>query len=117
MPQVSSVFFNWSSSVQMKIVNQRPVDFELQEDVTAVPTLDMVLSVQSPRAVQRKPEGERRYKWYEGWTTAAIKVDQVLQDPQGLQFRVQSVYDWSQGGFFHCELVEQPHGEGMSNEF
>lgn len=107
-PQVSSVFLNWLETVQMKVISKQPVDFELQEDVLAVPTLDMVLQAMSPKEVQRKPENERIWKWWDGWTTTLVEADAVLQDPDGVEFRVTAVNDWSQGGFYKVDMVEQP---------
>lgn len=110
MPQLGTSFFNWLSPVQMKVVQQEPVDFEASAEVLAVPVVEMVIQPMPPRKVDRKPEGIRDWKWYEGWTTSRVEVDAVLQDPDGLQFRVETLYDWSQGGFFHLDLVEQPPG-------
>lgn len=110
-PQVQSVFLNWMDTVQMKVIKQAVVDFEPQDDVLAVLTFDAVIQAISPKVVSRKPENERAWKWWEMWTTVKIESDTVIQDPNGAVFRVASTQDWSQGGFFHSEMTEQPRGD------
>ena len=107
-PQVSSVFMNWTSQVQMRVVRKVAVDFEMVPDTLGVDTFEAVIQAMKPRDVERKPEGLRQWKWWDLWTTTNVPADTVLQDPDGVEFRVQSVTDWSQGGFFHIEMTEQP---------
>lgn len=107
-PQVQNVFLNWLSTTQLKVIQKLPVDFELQEDTLAVITVDMVLQAMSPEKIQRKPEDQRTWKFWDGWSTERVQLDATLQDPDGRQFKVESMNDWSQGGFFHYELLEQP---------
>lgn len=92
----------------MKVINTTAVDFEAQENTLAVPVLEMVIQFQSPQAVQRKPEGERQWRWLDAWCKQEILIDTELQDPDGVQYRVQSVNNWSQGGFWHAQLVQSP---------
>lgn len=109
-PQVSSVFFNWTSTVQMQIIKKVATDFELQEDIQGIVTFDAVIQAMKAREVMRKPENERIWKWWTMWSQRRIEIDTVIQDPNGVQFRVQSIEDWSQGGFYKSELTEQPKG-------
>lgn len=109
-PNVSSVFLNWTSAVQMKVITITPVDFEAQENTLAVPILEMVIQHMSPQKVDRKPENERRWRWLDAWCKDKIEIDTQLQDPDRIEYRVQSVSDWSQGGFWHAELVQTPAG-------
>lgn len=109
-PQVASVFFNWTSTVQMKVINKQPVDFELFEDTVAVVTFDAVVQPMHSKDVNRKPENERIWKWWTMWSTVDFEIDTVIQDPDGVQFRIRSTTDWGQGGFFIAEMTEQPVG-------
>lgn len=108
-PQVQSVFLNWTSTVQMQIVEKEAVDFEMQPDILNIKTFEAVIQAQKPQVVQRKPENLRIWKWWDMWTTEFIPSDTVIQDPDGIRYRVQSTNDWSQGGFYHAELTEQPN--------
>lgn len=107
-PNVTSAFLNWTSSVQMKVISKSAVDFELQEGTVAVVTFEAVIEAMKSKDVERKPENERLWKWWDMWTTTKVEADSVIQDPDGVQFRVQKVNDWGQGGFYICELTEQP---------
>lgn len=113
-PNVSSVFNNWTSSIQMQIISKVPVDFESDEVIKGIVSFEAVIQAMSPREVQRKPEGERAWKWWKMWATTHIQSDTVIQDPNGVQFRVTNTQDWSQGGFFTSDIVEQPVGLGQS---
>ena len=113
MPQMQSVFLNWGETVQMKVIKKVAVDFEETEDVLAVVSFDAVLLALSPREVQRKPEGERSWKFWSMWTETRVERDTVVQDPDGKQYRVHSTQDWGQAGFFKSELVQQPYGLGV----
>ena len=109
-PQVSSVFFNWMDSVQMKVVNRTAVDFESQEDVLDITTFEAVITPMKSKDVDRQPENLRIWKWWDMWSTTDFGIDTVIQDPSGTQFRVRSSTDWSQGGYFHVTMTEQPNG-------
>lgn len=110
MPQMQNTLLNWGEWVQMKIISKQPVDFEVQDNVLAVLTIDMMLTAMKSKDVNRKPEGERIWKWWNGITRETIESDTVLQDPNGVEYRVMNTNDWSQAGFFLCELVQQPQG-------
>lgn len=116
MPQLSSAFFNWQSAIQMKVINKKAVDFELQEDVAAVVTFDAVIQAMKSRDVDRKSEGERTWKWWTMWSETKVQIDTTIQDPDGVEFKVQSVENWAQGGFYKYELTEQPKGLDMNQE-
>lgn len=107
-PNVNAAFSNWTSPVQMKIINKVPVDFENVDQVAAVVSYEAVMQPMPPQKVNRKPEGERTWKWWESWSITKLQPDTVVQDQDGLQFRVQSVQDWSNGGYFYYELTEEP---------
>lgn len=110
MPQVSSVFFNWTSPVQMKVISTLPVDFEAQDNVLDVVTFEAVVQAMRSKEIDRKPENERSWKWWDMWSTVSFPDNTVVQDPDGLQFRIRKTTDWSQAGFFHVEMTEQPNG-------
>lgn len=105
---MASTLRGWTKPSQMRVVTQTPVDFEVSEKVDAVVWFDVFLSPMSAQKVQRKPEDLRIWKWWEGYTTTDIAPDTVVQDFNGVQFRIQEKYDWSQAGFYRYELTEQP---------
>lgn len=110
IPKVQSAFLNWTSAVQLRVVKPTAVDFEAFEDPLEIITFQAVIQPMPPQKVDRKPEGLREWKWLEMWTTMQLELDTVAQDPDGVQYRIQSRQDWSQGGFFHYDMTEQPRG-------
>ena len=109
-PQLQSTLLGWGVPVQMKVISKQPVDFEVQEIVLEIPTIEGMLTVSNPRKVDRKPEGERSWKWWDFVTTSKVQEDTILQDPNGVEFRVTSIADWGQAGFYVLDLAEQPKG-------
>jgi hypothetical protein len=107
-PNVMSVFSGWTSPVQMKIVNKKAIDFEAEEQVLLVVGFEAVMQPMPPQKVDRKPENLRVWKWWEMWSTTKVQADTDLQDQNGVVFRIQSVQDWSQAGYFKYELTEKP---------
>jgi len=110
IPQVASSFLGWGFTVDMKVVRTTPVDFEPSVEVLNVVSVQGSLQPMKPRDVQRKPEGERTWRWFTFWSTSKPEIDTVLQSPDGVTYRVQSVEDWSQAGFWKSELTQQPAG-------
>ncbi len=94
----------------MKIIVKTPADFEVFEDTTGIVTFPAMLVPMKAREVNRKPEGERSWRWVSMWSTTKVEIDTVLQGPDGIEYRVQGITDWSQGGFYETDLTEQPRG-------
>lgn len=92
----------------MQIISKQAVDFEMQPDVLAVEVFEAVIQPMPPKKVERKPENERIWKWWEIWSQTHLQIDTVIQDPNGRQFRVQNTRDWGQADYFHSEITEQP---------
>ena len=107
-PQLQSVLLGWTTPVQLRIVNKTPADFEVFENPIDVVVFDAMMVPMPDQKVNRKPEGLRIWKWWEVWTTTKIELDSVVQDEEGLQFRVQSRSDWGAAGFYHYDFTEQP---------
>ena len=111
-PQMLSALLNWGSPVTFEVMRKDAVDFETVETALDTKTVEMVLTTMDPRKVERKPEGERKWKWWAGVSTESLQEDTVLLAPDGIQYRVDSKTDWSQAGFYLYDLVEQPRGLG-----
>jgi len=107
-PQLSSVLRGWTKPTQLREVRQTPSDFEVLETVDNIEWFDALLTPLSAQKVDRKPENLRHWKFWECSTTKDLAVDSVVKDFNGMQFRVQAKYDWSQSGFCRYDLCEQP---------
>jgi IS30 family transposase len=107
---MGSVVHGWGKTVQMKVIYTQAVDFEAVDDVLSIKTIYMQLTPMKSEDVSRKPEGLRIYKWFHGITTAKVGKDTVLQGPDGIEYRVDDMNDWSDSGFTECDIVQQPKG-------
>lgn len=99
---------NWGDTIQLKIVKNNVVDFQVQEQGLDVIEFEAVLQPMPAQKVDRKPEDLRNWKWWTMYTEQRLDADDVVQDADGLQFKIQSREDWRKAGFFKYELAEQP---------
>lgn len=109
-PNVSIAFNNWTSAVQMKIIQSVADDFEVDDQTLSIVAYEAVMQPMPPQQVNRKPEGMRIWKWWESWSVTKLQPNTIVQDMDGVQFKVQSVQDWNQGGYYHYEMTEIPIG-------
>lgn len=79
------------------------------DDVESAEEVEYFLGSLQPLHQQNllaKPEGWRRWKWFSLWTTQKLEVSDYVRDVDGLQYRVMSKSDWSQGAYFEYELTQ-----------
>ena len=110
MPQMrNAVASGWGRRVQLAVIGKQIDDFELAETTLLVRNFVGIFQPMKPREVAINPEGQRKWKWWEVHSTFKLEADFVVQDAAGLQYRVREVYDWSQAGFYHYSMTEQPN--------
>lgn len=107
-PDVSDAFWDWTTPVQFILINTVIADFEVAEAEQNAQTFNAVLEPLNPRKLMVKPENQRRWKWWTVWSTFKLQGGQVIQDPEGLQYRIMSVTDWRNGGHLEYEAVQAP---------
>ena len=109
-PQMQNGVLAWEDVMQVQVITTTAVDFEAVENVEAVVKFDVMTTPMKAQKISRKPEGQRSWKWLDAYTETQVHKNDVLQDDNGDQYRVDSIYDWSQAGFWKLELVQQPLG-------
>lgn len=107
-PQMASVLRGWTRPTQMCVVTKSASDFELLETVDGVAWFEAFLTPSPSQNTNRKNEGLRIWRRWDMYTTQDLPPDAVVQDPCGVQFRVQSKDNWQQAGVYHYDLAEQP---------
>lgn len=110
---MSATLGTMGDAVTVRLVRQEPADFEVAEVAVDAEEIQMVLLPMPPQKVDRKPEGERTWKWWEAYSVAKLGLQWDVQDEEGTQFKIVSRTDWGKAGFFVYELVEQPRGMGQ----
>jgi hypothetical protein len=108
MPNMASTITGFEDTMQFTIVVKETVDHELDESSKTPVILWFEGNVQpmSPRKLMIKPEGQRKFKWWELFTDLEMAVDTIIKDRNGLQYRVMASSDWSQAGFYQYQLIE-----------
>lgn len=107
-PNVSDAFWDWTTPVQFILINTVIADFEVAEAQQNAQTFNAALEPIKPQALLVKPENQRSWKWWTMWSTFKLTKGQVIQDPEGFQYRIMDVFDWRNGGHFEYMAVQAP---------
>lgn len=110
IPSMADVLSGFEETIGFQIVKKTVVDHDLVETSKVVPPLyfEGVLQPIQPQKLIVKSEGERKFKWWTLFADMRLEPDYVVKDQQGLIYRVMSVTDWRQAGYFQYELIEGP---------
>lgn len=110
MPNLLSTLMGFEETVGLTIVKKTVVDHQLAESSkVSVPLyFEGILEPLQAKKLLIKPEGERKWKWWALFAEIRLDVDDIVKDQQGLLFRVMSIQDWRQGGYYEYELREGP---------
>jgi hypothetical protein len=111
LPNVSTVLQNWTNATMTRVIDKAAVDFEVKETGVRTKTFEAMLTPMPPQKVDRKPEGDRVWMWWDCLTTELLNLDDQVQDDQGRVFKVSTRADWSRAGYYAYDLQEQPVDE------
>jgi len=106
-PQVGGIFAAWQNAMTLKKVTETIVNFEAVK-TTVDFVFEGVFQPMTPREISHKLEGERNWKWWTLWVKPglSIKNGDIIEDFNGLKFKVEKTTDWTQGGFVKHDLTE-----------
>ncbi len=94
---------------QYAIVGKTADDFEVVEQKGKVAYFDAVKQPLPARELRIKPEGQREWRWWALWSTQPLKLDDMVADEDGNQYRVMKQSDWDKiGGYFEYHITEGP---------
>ena len=108
IPNVSQVLRGFGKVAEFQVIRRVITDHEVVESDVSSTRICIVLQPMKARDVAVKPEGQRKWRWLDGWSTEKLELDWTLLDGSGARFRIMSQLDWSQGGFYKYTLVEGP---------
>jgi hypothetical protein len=106
LPNVALALSGLTQQLQFSIVGKLTVDFqvvEISKDIIRFPANIQPIPA---RKLIIKPEGQRKWKWWTMTSRQKLDTDYVVQGPDGLKFRVMSVFDWSAYGYYKYELAQ-----------
>lgn len=106
LPIMSDAFSGLTDQIQFAIINSNKDDFDIVETIKAVNYFQGNLQPMHPRRLAIKPEGERRWKWWQLWTRQDIPVGNYVRDVQGRTFKVMASSDWSEADYREYELIQ-----------
>lgn len=107
-PDLSDAFWDWTDTVTFKVISTVIADYEVTETAVNADLFQGVLEPLSAQALKILPENQRTWKFWTLWTTYRLQPGQVVQDGQGLQYRVMQAADWTRGGHFQYQLSQDP---------
>lgn len=112
--QMGEAFSGMMIPLKIAVIVKSQENFNTIETIQSVADFLGVLQPLSRRALLMKPEGERHYKYFTLWTLANLGsirepyLDSFILDQQNRQYRVMSQFDWSQAGYWECDLKQSP---------
>jgi len=108
-PAMNEAFWGLTSVEQFQKVSRTPADYEAAETLAPPVPFSAILAPLKTQRLLIKPEGERRWKWFQMYTTQELMLADVVQAHDGKTYRVMSKDDWNQAGYFSYELTEGPN--------
>lgn len=108
MPSMMDATFGMENTVGLTLVQKTVDDHELVESSKVKPPLFFqgVLEPLSPQRLLIKPEGQRTWKWWTLLTDLQLQLDDQVKDQMGKLYRVVTLRDWSQAGYYEYEILE-----------
>lgn len=107
-PNVSGALWGLTSESQFALLKKSIVDHELVEENLVVLRFQGNLQAVRQQTVLTLREGERDWKFWNLLTKTQIPPDSIISDAKGQQYRVMSLGDWSESGYFSYLINEQP---------
>ncbi len=108
LPDMSGALWGVTEPMQFNVVKTSPVDGEANQVVTNAIVFEGIMEPLTPQLLWIKPEGERKWKWWTMWTEQDLNVGDIVQDEQGILYRVMKEWDWRTADYQQYEIIETP---------
>lgn len=106
LPSVAEALEEWGDKVKFTKTIKAIVDGDLTEKASRVLEFYGVLQPMPIQELFIKPEAQRKWKFWKFWTDQVLVLDDVIEDDQGISFRVMEVSTW--GSYNTYDLREGP---------
>lgn len=116
IPNMSDALLDWYQDMQFNKVTKTMAVGKVQEEMVLV-NFRGIINPFTGRQLYLKPEGERKWKWHEIFSDAALvlKPDDVVQY-KNTQYRVMWVGDYRIYGYMQYHVIEDYTGVGPTVE-
>ncbi len=111
MPYLGRAFRGWTKRRKVYNITKKTINY-LTVQTATVEIFDIMISPLQPEKVQRKPEEQRSWKWYNLLTKAkntALSIDDIIL-VSGIYYRIESVQPWTEAGYRRYEAIEDYTG-------
>jgi len=105
IPQVRGVLKGWTLNRSIQIIEKVVVD-GFVKDLTKTIIARINIQPMPSQKVNRKPEEQRVWKWYEIFCYSSLKLeidDKIIADKT---YKICEINDWSESGVLYYEAVE-----------
>ena len=104
-PEIGDEFGDWGSTVTFKVMVQTIVNHKAVNTPTTS-TLDAMMWPLKAQEIAAKPEGQRAWRWLKAVSETTVAVNSVIQDPDGVNYKVMAVNNWGMAGFYEYDIAE-----------
>lgn len=117
MPYLGRAFRGWTKRRKVYKITKKTINY-LTVQTATVEIFDIMISPLQPEKVQRKPEEQRSWKWYNLLTKSkntALSIDDIIL-VSGIYYRIESVQPWTEAGYRRYEATEDYTGHSTLYE-
>jgi isopentenyl diphosphate isomerase/L-lactate dehydrogenase-like FMN-dependent dehydrogenase len=104
-PDMGDAFSEWGDTQTVRVVTKTMQDHDVVEVKNQI-EIDMLLAPMRAQQVERKPEGQRAWRWWTGYSDHRLAIDDHVIDDEGTVFNVDAVNNYKIAGFYSYELHE-----------
>ena len=107
LPEMSGALTNWQNTMTFSKITKTMVNDEVVDNKVDY-YFEGVFEPMTPQALFFKPEGERNWKWWTLWTRIGLDIQNqdLIQDFNGLIYKVIKRTDWTQGNYTEFEVIQ-----------
>ena len=104
-PDMGDAFTEWSDATTFMLIDKTILDHKTIETKKPV-EFDMLLVPMKAQQVDRKPEGQRAWRWWTGVSEYELGIADEVVDEDKVRYRVQGKGNYKIAGFYAYELIE-----------
>lgn len=110
MPSMRDALRGMGRRVTVQVIKQQVVDHEAVQAPRDLMRVTMVLAPMPAQKLAIKPEGQRKWRWWQGHSTAKLEVGWYIKLDRdgGVIYEVLERENWRQAGIYNYQLAESP---------